>query len=54
LDKYFLIVGPEGGFSSNEREIIKSYNPEYYSLGKNRLRAETAAIVMVDRFANLK
>ncbi len=53
-DKYFLIVGPEGGFSSNEREIVKSFEPEYYSLGKHRLRAETAAIVMVDRFAHLK
>ncbi len=54
LDKYFLIVGPEGGFSSNEREIIQKTDPEYYSLGENRLRTETAAIIMVDRFANLK
>lgn len=53
-DKYFLIVGPEGGFSSKEREIVKSYVPQYYSLGGYRLRAETAAIVMVDRFANHK
>lgn len=52
--EYFLIVGPEGGFSSNERGILKRYNPKYYSLGENRLRAETAAIVMVDRFTNLK
>lgn len=53
-DEYFLIVGPEGGFSSNEREIIKSFDPEYYSLGKHRLRAETAAIVMVDRFTKFR
>lgn len=53
-DNYFLIVGPEGGFSSNEREIIQSFDPKYYSLGEHRLRAETAAVVMVDRFANLK
>lgn len=53
-DEYFLIVGPEGGFSSNEREIIKKFDPEYYSLGKYRLRAETAAIVMADRFSNRK
>lgn len=51
---YFVIVGPEGGFSSNEREIIQKFEPEYYSLGEKRLRAETAAIVMVDRFANFK
>lgn len=53
-EKYFLIVGPEGGFSSQEREIIQTFDPEYYSLGEKRLRAETAAIVIVDRFANLK
>lgn len=53
-EEYFLIVGPEGGFSSNEREIVKSFDPKYYSLGKFRLRAETAAIVMVDRFSALK
>lgn len=52
--EYFLVVGPEGGFSSNEREILKGFDPEYYSLGGHRLRAETAAVVMVDRFANLK
>lgn len=51
---YFLIVGPEGGFSSNEREILQRFEPKYYSLGAHRLRAETAAIVMVDRFANLQ
>lgn len=53
-DEYFLIVGPEGGFSLNEREVVKSFGPEYYSLGKHRLRAETAAIAMVDRFSNPK
>lgn len=53
-DEYFLIVGPEGGFSLNEREVVKSFGPEYYSLGKHRLRAETAAMAMVDRFSNPK
>lgn len=52
--EYFLIVGPEGGFSSNERALVKKYDPQFYSLGKHRLRAETAAVVMVDRFTNLK
>lgn len=53
-DEFFLIVGPEGGFSSNEREVLKTFDLKYYSLGANRLRAETAAIVMVDRFASIK
>ncbi|MDX1640416.1 MAG: RsmE family RNA methyltransferase [Balneolaceae bacterium] len=51
---YFLIVGPEGGFSKSEREFLKSIKAEYYSLGKKRLRTETAAVVMVDRFVNQK
>lgn len=51
---FFLIVGPEGGFSDSERESLNKFDPCYYSLGKMRLRAETAAIVMVDRFANRK
>lgn len=53
-NEYFLIVGPEGGFSSHERNVLMNFDPQYYSLGSQRLRAETAAMVMVDRFANLK
>jgi 16S rRNA (uracil1498-N3)-methyltransferase len=53
-EEYFLIVGPEGGFSSNERAIVNKNNPKYYSLGKHRLRTETAAVVMVDRFVSFK
>lgn len=53
-ENYFIIVGPEGGFSKREREYLQTINPDYYSLGEKRLRAETAAIVMVDRFANQK
>ncbi|WP_234572541.1 RsmE family RNA methyltransferase [Rhodohalobacter sp. 614A] len=52
--EYFLIVGPEGGFSNSERDFLKTIKADYYSLGEKRLRAETAAIVMVDRFANQK
>lgn len=46
----FLIVGPEGGFSKNEREILRENNAHRLSLGNKRLRTETAAIIMVDRF----
>lgn len=52
--EYFLIVGPEGGFSKSEREFLATFQAEYYSLGEKRLRAETAAIIMVDRFVNQK
>ncbi len=49
-DSYFLIIGPEGGFTEEERGLLKSLNVIPFSLGPKRLRAETAAIVMVDRF----
>ena len=40
-----LLVGPEGGFSAEEESIIrKSQNVNSFTLGNNRLRAETAAI----------
>lgn len=47
---YLLIVGPEGGFSKRERDYLDSIKSIRYSLGERRLRAETAAMVMVDRF----
>ena len=49
-DRYILVIGPEGGFSDGERDILKSRNATPYSLGPKRLRAETAAIVMTDHF----
>ncbi len=40
-----ILVGPEGGFSKNEIEIIKkSANTICWNLGNRRLRAETALI----------
>jgi 16S rRNA (uracil1498-N3)-methyltransferase len=45
-----LVIGPEGGFSIKEREELYSAGAKAYSLGKKRLRAETAAISIVDRF----
>jgi 16S rRNA (uracil1498-N3)-methyltransferase len=48
--RFVLVVGPEGGFSEKERELMKNQKAAIYSLGKKRLRAETAAIIMVDRF----
>lgn len=51
-EKYALIVGPEGGISTSERTTLEELNAKAYSLGTKRLRAETAAITMVDRFRN--
>ena len=39
-----LIVGPEGGFSEGEVNVLKSAGYEPVTLGKRILRAETAAV----------
>lgn len=39
-----LIVGPEGGWSRAEREILIQSNAHLFCLGQNVLRAETAII----------
>jgi 16S rRNA (uracil1498-N3)-methyltransferase len=46
--KHFIgIVGPEGGFSKEEVEIVKAAGFISVSMGRRILRAETAAIIMV-------
>ncbi|HET8864651.1 MAG TPA: RsmE family RNA methyltransferase [Gracilimonas sp.] len=45
-----LLIGPEGGFSDREVEIAKTKGTKFISLGKNRLRAETAVIAMLSQF----
>ena len=42
--KILVIIGPEGGFSKEETELLKNYEIHRVSLGKLILRAETAAI----------
>lgn len=49
-DKNLLLVGPEGGFSEREVELAKQKDTQMISLGKNRLRAETAALTMLSQF----
>ncbi len=39
-----IIIGPEGGFSDKEAEILKEMNTECVTLGKTTLRTETAGI----------
>jgi len=45
-ERVLLLVGPEGGFSSEERRIIAEAGGVGISLGPRRLRAETAAIAL--------
>ena len=49
-EKYVLLVGPEGDFSTNEINLAleKGYKP--VSLGHTRLRTETAALVACHSF----
>ncbi len=45
-ERILLLVGPEGGFSSEERRIIADAGGIGLSLGPRRLRAENAAVVL--------
>ncbi|MEI6352956.1 MAG: RsmE family RNA methyltransferase [Candidatus Nomurabacteria bacterium] len=44
-DDFYLFIGPEGGWTENERKMFKDYDLKIVSFGKNTLRAETAAVV---------
>lgn len=43
--KCMVLIGPEGGFSDNEKRLIQNQELKTFSLGKRILRMETAAIV---------
>ncbi len=47
---YLLLVGPEGGFSEDEVDLVKQHQGELVSLGRFRLRAETAVITFLSLF----
>jgi 16S rRNA (uracil1498-N3)-methyltransferase len=48
-----ILVGPEGGFTKEEINFIeKNPKTKLISLGKRRLRSETAAIVMMTLLSN--
>jgi len=42
-------IGPEGGWSDNDKELFEKYSTLPYQLGQSVLRAETASIVASDR-----
>lgn len=52
-DSVSLFIGPEGGFSPAEAELVRSMDGQYVSLGPNRLRTETAAIAAVHTIEQL-
>lgn len=45
IKKILYIIGPEGGFTVEEINLLKEKNAKIITLGKRILRAETAAIV---------
>jgi len=51
-DEIYILIGPEGGFDKLEIDILVYNNWHVESLGKRKLRAETAAIISV--FEQLK
>lgn len=44
--KLAIVIGPEGGISPEEINILKEKNAKFVSLGKRILRTETAGFVM--------
>lgn len=44
-NKFTILIGPEGDFSTEEIEQAKNLGYEEVHLGKTRLRTETAGIV---------
>ncbi len=45
-----LLVGPEGGFSESEVNLVKEAGGKLISLGPHRLRAETAVTAILSQF----
>ena len=49
-----IMVGPEGGFSSNERNLLLNYsNVKNVSLGPRILRSDTAAIAALSCYQSV-
>jgi 16S rRNA (uracil1498-N3)-methyltransferase len=46
-----IVIGPEGGFSHNELEVMKNKNATFLSLGPTRLRAISAPIFALGKIA---
>lgn len=48
-----IMVGPEGGFSQNELDLAKKAKFVAVSLGKGRLRTETAGVMVCSIFSTI-
>ena len=48
-DMIMVLIGPEGGFTEDEVKLLTQSGAELVSLGRYRLRAETAAIAFLAR-----
>ncbi|MFN3821527.1 MAG: RsmE family RNA methyltransferase [bacterium] len=44
-EELILLIGPEGGWSDEEKEAIRARGGEFFRLGETILRTETAAVV---------
>ncbi len=46
-----IIIGPEGGFSNNERDMFKTQdNIKIFNIGVSKLRAPTAAVAAISKY----
>jgi 16S rRNA (uracil1498-N3)-methyltransferase len=45
-----ILIGPEGGWTPEERELAEEHGARALSLGPRILRAETAAVVALSAF----
>jgi len=51
--EFFLVTGPEGGFSREEENLLEQVGFLKVSLGKNILKAETASFLLMGFFCQL-
>ncbi len=52
--KTIIMIGPEGDFSENEFDLIRKLGIEEIGLGNSVLRVETAGLVAVSQWNNLR
>lgn len=47
IDKLYIFVGSEGGFSTQEKEMFEKHSMKALSLGSQVLRVETACVALI-------
>lgn len=50
-DHVGVFIGPEGGWTDNEKQLFKNKNIKHLNLHDFTLRAETAAVAVITKFA---